>query len=372
MDKNPKELVTQVGEDLLSNFRKAPLLNAYDIYQHLMDYWADTLQDDAYEITADGWMAHPKRIVEEITSGKKKGQTRDKGWGCDLIPKPYIVARYFASEQAELDTLQSELDNTNNRISELEEEHSSDEGVMRDVSTKGEAQDAFTEAMLDAVKVDDPSKHARYIKLKSGLDTSTEELAELATFSCLAVMKNAKGKLALKDIKSRQNSAVSSDEQYLLTRYINADKAVKQNNKQLKVLLTELENDYWTQLAVEPLREQLSDLNIIATYLELIDQQAELKKTIKEKDAALDQLAYDQYGKLSVGEIKTLVVDDKWLAALETLVKSELERVSQTLTGRVRQLAERYATPLPEMTQRMEAISAKVDEHLKKMGVCWK
>jgi type I restriction enzyme M protein len=92
---------------------------------------------------------------------------------------------------------------------------------------------------------------------------------------------------------------------------------------------------------------------------------------MKEKDAALDQLAYGQYAKLSADEIKTLVVDDKWLAALEVALQNELERVSQTLTGRVRQLADRYATPLPELTQRVDALSAKVDEHLKKMGARW-
>ena len=100
-------------------------------------------------------------------------------------------------------------------------------------------------------------------------------------------------------------------------------------------------------------------------------QQSELKKTIKEKDAALDQLAHDKYAKLSVDEIKTLVVDDKWLAALEAALQNELERVSQTLTSRVRQLADRYAMPLPELTQRVDALTAKVDEHLKKMGAHW-
>jgi len=64
-------------------------------------------------------------------------------------------------------------------------------------------------------------------------------------------------------------------------------------------------------------------------------------------------------------------VDDKWLAALEAALQNELERVSQTLTSRVRQLADRYAMPLPELAQRVGALSAKVDEHLKKMGARW-
>lgn len=71
---------------------------------------------------------------------------------------------------------------------------------------------------------------------------------------------------------------------------------------------------------------------------------------------------------LSVDEIKTLVVEDKWLTALAQAVQGELERVSQTLTGRIRELAERYATPLPQLTEEVEALAARVAEHLQKMG----
>ena len=79
-----------------------------------------------------------------------------------------------------------------------------------------------------------------------------------------------------------------------------------------------------------------------------------------------------QYGKFTEDEIKTLVVDDKWLATLATAVQGELDRVSQTLTGRIRQLVERYAAPLPQLTEDVKTLAARVDEHLKKMGAVWK
>lgn len=75
-----------------------------------------------------------------------------------------------------------------------------------------------------------------------------------------------------------------------------------------------------------------------------------------------------QYGKLSEDEIKTLVVDDKWLATLAAAVQGELDRVSQTLTGRIRELAERYAIPLPHLTDEVATLAARVEEHLKMMG----
>ncbi len=113
---HPKALIHTVSETLLAAFRAAPLLDAYDVYQHLMDYWVETIQDDAYLIAADGWVAKPARIVET----DKKGKTRDKGWTCDLIPKPYLVARYFAEEQEAVEAKQVELETVATLIAELE------------------------------------------------------------------------------------------------------------------------------------------------------------------------------------------------------------------------------------------------------------
>lgn len=66
------------------------------------------------------------------------------------------------------------------------------------------------------------------------------------------------------------------------------------------------------------------------------------------------------------------MVHDKWLATLAASVQGELDRVSQTLTGRIRQLAERYATPMPQLTDEVAALAARVDGHLQKMGAAWK
>ena len=65
------------------------------------------------------------------------------------------------------------------------------------------------------------------------------------------------------------------------------------------------------------------------------------------------------------------MVDDKWMARLSASTQSEIDRVSQALTGRIRLLAERYATPLPNLTDEVERLAAGVDEHLKKMGASW-
>ena len=106
-------------------------------------------------------------------------------------------------------------------------------------------------------------------------------------------------------------------------------------------------------------------------YLALLAEEAKALTKAGDLQDELDQKVLAKYGSLTEDEIKTLVVDDKWLAALAADVQGELDRVSQALTGRVKQLAERYATPLPKLTDEVEALSARVAGHLKKMGAAW-
>jgi type I restriction enzyme M protein len=80
---------------------------------------------------------------------------------------------------------------------------------------------------------------------------------------------------------------------------------------------------------------------------------------------------FGQYPKLSEAEIKALVVEDKWQATLKGAVAAEIERVTQQLANRVKDLEERYAEPLPELVQTVEELSSRVEEHLKQMVLAW-
>ncbi|MDP2432226.1 MAG: N-6 DNA methylase [Pseudomonadota bacterium] len=262
-DGHPKALIESIAEALLATFKPAPLLDAYDIYQHLMDYWAETMQDDAYLIALDGWVARPARIVETDKKGKAKG------WACDLIPKSLIVARYFICEQAAIEARQAELEAAGASLAELEEEHSGEDAAF------------------------------------AGFDSITAA-------------------------------------------------AVK---------------DRIREIGKDP--EGADELKVLKQWLGFSEQITALKKHIKTAEAALDTLAYEKYPKLTEAEIKALVLDDKWMARLQTAVQGELDRVSQTLTGRIRELAERYATPLPQLTDEVVALAARVEEHLKSMGATW-
>jgi type I restriction enzyme M protein len=263
---HPKGIIADLSEDLLAHYADKPLIDKYDVYQHLMDYWDETMQDDCYLISVDGWKAETYRIIET----DKKGKEKDKGWACDLIPKPLIVASYFAREQAAIDQLAAELESVAARLAELEEEHGGEDG-------------AFAE--LDKV-----------------------------------------------------------------------------NKANVAARLKEIKGD----------KEATDEATVLNAWLKLNADEADLKKRLKDAEADLDTKAYAHYPKLTEAEIKALAVDDKWLAALDRDIHGEMDRISQALTQRVKELAERYEMPLPKMVARVAELGAKVNFHLQKMGFAWK
>ena len=263
---NPREIISQLSEGLLAHYADKPLINPYDVYQHLMNFWSETMQDDCYLIASEGWKAETYRVIET----DRRGKERDKGWVCDLIPKALIVARYFSEEQAAIDQLVVELDIVTARLSETAEEHGGEDG-------------AFAE--LD--KANKTSVAARLRKIKGDKDAK-------------------------------------------------------------------------------------DDIAALSGWLKLNTQEAGLKKCIKKVEAVLDGLAYAKYPELSKSEIKTLVVDDKWMTSLDAAIHGETDSVSQQLTQRVMGLAERYEVPLPRMLDRVAETEAKVNCHLAKMGFAWK
>jgi len=107
---------------------------------------------------------------------------------------------------------------------------------------------------------------------------------------------------------------------------------------------------------------------MLARYKKLMAEEAKVKTEIKKALADLEDKVILQYPQLTVEEIKTLTVNKKWLAAVEGRINSEMEAISHRLTERIKELAERYATPLPELVDNVAALAAKVEGHLERMG----
>jgi type I restriction enzyme M protein len=130
------------------------------------------------------------------------------------------------------------------------------------------------------------------------------------------------------------------------------------NKANVNARLTEIRGD----------NDDKDEIAALDEWLKLANGEMDLKRKLKDAASDLDTEAYKKYPKLTEVEIQTLVVDHKWLAALDAAVHGEMDRISQALTQRVKELAERYETPLPRMLSRVAELEAKVNAHLQKMG----
>jgi type I restriction enzyme M protein len=278
----PKQTIFRISEDVLTTYIGKALMDKYDVYQHLMNYWNEVMQDDCYLIAVDGWKAELS-IIKQTKSATV--------WDCDLVPKTLVIDRYFGVEKRFIASLEADKETIATQLTELEEEHGS-----------------------------------------TGSPQAAEEgyFADLDKVNKATVQKRLKEILAAKPKTKKQNLAIAA----------------------------EPEAAYGEQAVLE-------------LYLKLLDDQTELNKKIKEATADLDIKVIERYKTLTETEIKQLVVDDKWMTSIERSVKTEMERISQRLTQRIKELAERYETPLPKQTTDVAELETKVKLHLQKMGFVW-
>jgi type I restriction enzyme M protein len=274
----PKSLIETISESLLDSFKKAPLVDCYGVYQHLMDFWVQSMQDDCYLITAYGWKeaAQPRQLIEE--KGKKSKVSPDymlgkKKFVAELIQPYLVITRFFSGEQADIDSSLSELMIIQEQLEEMSEEHGGEGGLLEEA-------------------------------------------------------KNEKDKLTKTSALARLN---------------------------------EIKKDV----------DAIEECKALQSYLSLANNESILTSKIKNAQDSLLTKVAKKYEELSEDEIKNLVVDDKWIAAIAIAVQDELNIVSQRLTDRICELAERYSNPLPDIENKLRYLSGRVDENLKKMGIVW-
>jgi len=261
----PKELISNIAENILSAFSGDELIDKYDIYQQLMNYWFKTMQDDIYSIAVYGW-----KVEINILRNKKGKKT---GWNCDLIPKRIMISNYFPEVQYYIDKLYADKEDITQQMQTLDEEYCGDEDLFVDVKND--------------------------------------------------VGKITKGKLV----------------------------------KRIK----EIKGD----------SEFLDELTALELYLDLVKKKGQVELKIKDAENGLDKRLLRKYKSLEEEEIRSLIIETKWIKSLFGSVRSETKRISQKLAGRIKQLAERYEMPLPKLKDEIKKLSQKVDNHLKNMGFKW-
>lgn len=196
---HPAGFIHSLSEDLLARFRDAPLIDAYDGYQHIMTYWSEVMQDDAYQITAEGWpVAKVLRELIKDTDGKFTedpdlilGSGRSaKKLKAEVIPPALIVACYFSEEQAEIEALESKAEDFRLQVEELEEEHAGEDGLLAEAKTDADKLTvASVKARIKVIKSDADAADERTVLQKWNALTASQKEAQRA-------VKEAQGALS--------------------------------------------------------------------------------------------------------------------------------------------------------------------------------
>ncbi|HUH74670.1 MAG TPA: type I restriction-modification system subunit M [Chitinophagales bacterium] len=219
---HPKELIHHLSESLLKQYDEKPLIDKYDMYQHLMSYWLELMQDDIYLIAQDGWKAETYRILVENKAKKKV----DKGWSCDLVPKELVINRYLNTEKKALELLQQEKEQLAAELIEIEENHNAEDGYFADMD-----------------KVNKATVNARIKALKNETDTD-EELKVLQHY------------IALLDQQTTINKTIKDAEEDLEEKLYK--KYPTLSEEEIKKLVVE---DKWMQTLENTIKEEINHIS---------------------------------------------------------------------------------------------------------------
>ena len=180
----------------MDRFTGLPLLDPYDVYQKLMDYWDEVMQDDVYLIAADGWIEAAK--PREVIQNKQMKETPDlvikkNRYKMDLIPPVLIVARYFADAQDTIEMLQTKLAATESELAEFVEEHTGEDGLLTDaVNDSGNITAGSVKARLKALTPDLMTHH----------ETQDNDDERNALEHCLSLLDaKSKAEKAIKEVQ---------------------------------------------------------------------------------------------------------------------------------------------------------------------------
>ena len=114
---------------------------------------------------------------------------------------------------------------------------------------------------------------------------------------------------------------------------------------------------------------EADELQALQHVIKLYESDAAAKNAVKEATAKLEAQALAQYSKLTIDDIQTLVIDDKWGGTIRARIGAEVTALGQALVARLRELANRYDRTAGELDTEAEKLGARVAEHLAAMGV---
>ena len=141
-----KEIILQLSENILEQFASLKLLDKYDVYQVLLSYWNETMNDDVLLVIQDELGYDLVKVTDDIfeepkeSKKKKKDSAKEEkkkepkkiGWEGRLIPKQIVLDTFFTAEQKTIEEKEEQLSQTESQFEEFTESNSDEEGYLAD------------------------------------------------------------------------------------------------------------------------------------------------------------------------------------------------------------------------------------------------
>lgn len=336
-DVSAKELIAAAAEEIIREYAPMSLIDKYDVYQVLLAYWNETMNDDVSLIISDpDGYANARvtdKIEEEITQGKKKGEMKEVGWEGRLIPKDIVIDAFFRKKKNAIEDVENIIAETESKLSELIE-NADAESALSDVADGGKVKAKDLQA-----KIEELTQHVvteETVELQNLYDmlptTKKRLLAYVEKFPLCKKVLNEKGNVTKKAIMDR-----------------------------LIIIRT-----------VESVPESLKDdVDQLKAALELTDKISEYNKTVKGMQDALDKECRAKYSDLTDEEILDLLINKKWFNSIYDGISDLYAGISHKLTERIVELSNRYEHTLPELEKDVDELEASVKSHLEGMGFAW-
>lgn len=336
-DVSAKELIAAAAEEIIREYEPMSLIDKYDVYQVLLAYWNETMNDDVSLIISDPDGYANARVVdsiqEEITQGKKKGEMKEVGWEGRLIPKDIVIDAFYRDKKNAIEDIENIIAETESQLSDLID-NADAESALSDVADGGKVKSKDLQ-----VKIEELTQHVvteETIELQNLYDmlptTKKRLLAYVERFPLCKKVLNEKGNVTKKAILDR-----------------------------LIIIRT-----------VESVPEGLKDdMEQLKAALELTDKISEYNKTVKGMQDALDKECRAKYADLTDEEILDLLINKKWFNSIYDGISDLYAGISHKLTERIVELSNRYEHTLPELEKDVDELEASVKSHLEGMGFAW-
>lgn len=334
-----KDLIAAAAEDIIAEFEPMSLIDKYDVYQVLLAYWNETMNDDISLIISDpdgyGNARVTDSIEEKITQGKKKGEMKEVGWEGRLIPKDIIINVFFREGKNAIEDIENLIADTESQLSDLIESADA-ESALADVADGGKVKAKDLRA-----KIEELTQHVE-----------TDEIMELETLYDMVVRRETKKRLLA-----------------YVEKFTRCKKAL---NEKGNVTKTSVANRIYVLRTVECVPESLKeDVGQLREALGLYDKISEYNKTLKGLQGALDEECRAKYADLTDEEILDLLINKKWFNSIYDGISNLYAGISHNLTNRIVELSSRYEHTLPELEKDVDELEASVKSHLEGMGFKW-